>query len=117
MYKTLAIALALLFSSTWLLAQDNMSKSSGAAGTTIEGCLSTASEHYYLTDSSGKKYFLSGYANKLKDHIGHQVKITGTSGVKTTDTTVQGAESTAKETLVFRVKSIQHVGDSCKTGM
>lgn len=114
MRKTLGLLL-LLLSATWLFAQDNMGKSSGAAGTTIEGCLSSASEHYYLTDSTGKKYFLSGYANKLKDHVGHQVKVTGAFGVKTTDTTVSGAESSAKEMPVFKVKSIQHVADSCKT--
>ena len=114
MRKTL-ILLLVLVSASWLLAQDNMGKSSGSAGTTIEGCVSTASEHYYLTDSTGKKYFLSGYANKLKDHVGHDVKVTGVLGVKTTDTTQQGAESTAKEMPVLKVKSIQHVADSCKT--
>jgi hypothetical protein len=113
MYKTLTITLALLFSATWLLAQDNMGKSSGT--TTIEGCLSTASEHYYLTDMSGKKYFLSGEANKLKDHVGHDIKVTGMMGVKTTDTTQEGVESTAKEMPVFKVKSVQHVAPTCKT--
>jgi hypothetical protein len=106
--RKITLLLLLVLSASWLLAQDNMGKSSGAAGTTIEGCLSTASEHYYLTDSGGKKYFLSGYANKLKDHVGHQVKITGMLGTK-------GQESTAKEMPVFKVKSIEHVADSCKT--
>jgi hypothetical protein len=113
--RKITLLLLLVLSASWLLAQDNMGKSSGAAGTTIEGCLSTASQHYYLTDSSGQKYFLSGYANKLKDHVGHQVKITGMLGEKTADTTVEGAASSAKTMTVFKVKSIQHVADSCKT--
>jgi len=113
--RRILLVLMMLLSATWLLAQDNMGKSSGASGTTIEGCVSTSSDHYYLTDSSGKKYFLSGEANKLKNHVGHDVKITGVMGVKTTDTTQQGAESTAKEMPVLKVKSIQHVADSCKT--
>ncbi len=112
--RKILVLLVLVLSASWLLEQDTMGKSSGAAGTTIQGCLSTASAHYYLTDSSGKRYFLSGYANKLKDHVGHTVNITGTLGVKTTDTTAQGSESTAKEMPVFKVKSIQHVADTCK---
>jgi hypothetical protein len=114
MRKTL-LTLVLLLSAAWLLAQDTMGKSSGAAGeTTITGCLSTTGTYFNLTDSSGKVYRLNGYANKLKDHVGHQVAITGMPGVKTVGTTTQGAASTAKEIPVFKVKSIQHVADSCK---
>lgn len=117
MRRTLAI-LMLLLSASWLLAQDNMGKSSDAAGTTIEGCLSSSSGHYYLTDNSGKKYFLSGEANKLKSHVGHEIKVTGMMGVKTSDTTQEGLESSAKEMPVFKVKSVQHVAETCtKTGM
>ena len=113
MRKTV-LTLMLLLSGAWLLAQDNMSKSSGTSGTTtIEGCLQTTGSYYNLTDSSGKVYHLSGEANKLKDHVGHQVQITGMPGVKTVDTTVQGAESTAKELSVFKVKSVKHVADTC----
>jgi hypothetical protein len=112
--RKILVLLVLVLSASWLLAQDTMSKPSGGAGTTIQGCLSTASEHYYLTDSSGKRYFLSGYANKLKDHVGHTVNITGMLGEKTTDTTQQGVGSTATQMQVFKVKSIQHVADSCK---
>jgi len=114
MRKTV-LTLLLLFCATWLLAQDNMGKSSGAAGeTTIQGCLSKDG-YYFLTDSNGKKYHLVGYNGKqIAEHVGHTVAITGTPTVKTTDTTIQGAESTAKETPAFRVKSVKHVADSCK---
>ena len=115
--RKIALLVVLVLSAAWLLAQDNMGKSSGA-GTTIEGCLSSSSGHYYLTDSSGKKYFLSGEANKLKAHVGHEIKITGMMGVKTSDTTQEGLESSAKEMPVLKVKSVQHVAETCtKTGM
>ena len=112
MYKTLMLALALLVPAAWLQAQDTMSKSSP---TTIEGCLSNHNGQYWLTDSTGKVYQLSSNAQKLSSHVGHTVQITGMPGVKTTDTTVQGSESTAKEIPVFKVKSVQHVADSCKS--
>jgi len=113
MRKTVVL-LVLVLSATWLLAQDNMGKAADSEST-IQGCLSNAGGHYYLTDSSGTKYFLSGYANKLKDHIGHEVAITGMDSVKTTSTTQQGAASTAHQQHVFRVKTIKHVADTCTT--
>jgi hypothetical protein len=111
MYKTLLIALALLLPAAWLQAQDNMGK---AGPTTIQGCLSNSNGQYWLTDSSGVKHQLSSHANVLKNHVGHEVAITGMEAVKTTDTTVQGTGSTAKEIPVFRVQSVKHVADTCK---
>jgi hypothetical protein len=111
MRKTL-ILLLMLVSAVCLLAQDNMGKSSGTT-TTIQGCLSKDG-YYFLTDSSGKKYHLVGYNGKeINHHVGHTVEITGMPTIKTTDTTVQGAESTAKETPVFKVKSVKHISDTC----
>jgi hypothetical protein len=69
--------------------------------------------NYTLTDSNGKVYQLSDEANKLTKHVGHEVKITGTPGVRTRDTTQQGTESTVKEIPVIRVKSVTHVADKC----
>jgi hypothetical protein len=110
MRKT-AFLLVLLLCASWLPA-----KSSGASSTTVEGCLTSSSDHYfyYLTDSDGRRYHLSGSASSLKKHVGQQVKLTGTLSVRTIDTTQQGLESTAKEIAYLKVKSIQQVGDSCK---
>ncbi len=112
MHKTLF--LLVLLSAGCLLAQDNMGKAADTQST-IQGCLSSASSRYYLTDSSGTKYELSGYANKLKNHVGHEVAITGMDSVKTTSTTQQGAASTAHIRHVFHVKSIKHIADTCTT--
>lgn len=105
------VFLVLLLSAGCLLAQDN----TGKTESTIQGCLSSASSRYYLTDSSGTKYELSGYANKLKNHVGHEVAITGVDSVKTTSTTQQGAASTAHQRHVFRVTAIKHIADTCTT--
>ena len=114
MRKILLVLVVLLFAGC-LLAQDSMSKSADA--TTIQGCLSRNGSYYYLTDSSGKKYHLASYNGKhIEQHVGHEVKITGTMGIKTESTTAStGVGSSAKEIPVFRVKSIEHVADSCTT--
>lgn len=109
--RTTVLTLLLLVSAACLLAQDNPSKSAGA--TTIEGCLKAAGSYYTLTDGTGKVYHLSDPNSKLQGHDGQQVQITGTPRIKTVDTTVQGAESTAKEESVFRVKSVKHIADTC----
>jgi hypothetical protein len=115
MRKTLLV-LFLLLCAVCLLAQDNTGKSSGTAGTTIQGCLSQEGAYYYLTDSSGKKIHLVGYNSKeIAGHVGHTVAIIGMWTIKTTDTTVQGSESTAKESQVFKVKSVKQISDSCKS--
>jgi hypothetical protein len=109
------LTLVLLLSAAWLMAQDNMGKSADTSGaTTIEGCLSNSKGQYWLTDGSGVKHQLSSHANVLKNHIGHEVAITGMEAVKTTDTTIQGGASSAKQVPVFRVQSVKHVADTCK---
>lgn len=112
MRKVLVVTLVVFVSTMWLAAQDQMSKSS-AGPTTIQGCLSYTDGHYRLTDSSGTVYQLSNEANKLTHHVGHEIKVTGMPGVRTVDTTQQGAASTAKEQSVFKVKTVTHVADSC----
>jgi hypothetical protein len=114
MHKTLMLALVLLFSSAWLQAQEG--SSSGTSGlTTVLGCLHVSGGRYSVTDSNGTTHQLTGYANKLKNHVGHEVEITGTPSTRTASTTAQGAASTATQQQVLRVKSIKHVGDVCKT--
>ena len=69
-----------------------------------------------ITDASGKRYHLVGYnAKQIGEHIGHTVEITGMPTVKTTNTTQQGLASSAKESPVFKVQSIKHIADTCKS--
>jgi hypothetical protein len=86
MRKILMLTLVLVIAAC-LQAQD-------ASTVTLQGCLSYGKHHYRLTDSSGAQHQLSGYSNKLKPLIGHEVEITGTEGVHTTGTTVDGQTST-----------------------
>lgn len=45
----------------------------------IEGCLSGSSGNWTLTDQSGKTWQLAGDTSKLSDHVGHQIRVTGSS--------------------------------------
>jgi hypothetical protein len=105
--KVLMITLVLMVSAVWLQAQD--------APTTIQGCLQFKG-HYFLTDSSGTVYQLSGAAQKLQAHVGHTIEVTGKPGTRTVGTTIQGGASSAKEQQVFKVSSVKHVADTCKAG-
>lgn len=105
MRKVLTLAL-LVLGAICMQAQDSGSK-------TIQGCLQYTKHHYFLTDSSGTQHQLSGYANKLKDHVGHEVEITGTEGVHTTGTTTDGMASSAHQAPVLKVESIKHIAETC----
>jgi hypothetical protein len=118
MHKRLLLPVLLLLFCTWLPAQQGemgqaTGKTSGA--TTIEGCLSNAAGQYFLTDSSGTKHQLSGYANKLKAQVGHEVEITGKPSTKTVSDTAYGAASSAEVIPVFEVKNVKQIADACKS--
>jgi len=106
---------------------DSMSNSgqtsrTGAGGNmTVEGCLSGSNGNFTLTDKNGMAYQLAGDTAKLTEHVGHEVKVTGTTGSAgagasgSTETSPSGAGSAgAGQTL--QVTSVKHVSKSCKSG-
>jgi hypothetical protein len=110
MRKALMLSLVMMILAVLLQAQD------ANKTTTIQGCLKYAKRHYVLTDSSGTEHLLTGYTNKLKPHVGHEIEVTGAEGVHTTSTTVDGASSTVHQAPDFKVSSVKHVDDTCKAG-
>ena len=111
MRKGLVLALVLLTSAAWLQAQDG---GKGSSLETIEGCLQTSEGQYTLIDDTNTIHHLAGGASKLKPHVGHEVEITGKPGVRTFDTTPPGGASSTVEQVVFEVKSVKHIADTCK---
>lgn len=109
MHKILMVTLMLVVLAACLQAQD-------ASKMTLQGCLSYRNHHYRLTESSGAQHQLSGYSNKLKPLNGHEVEITGTEGVHTTSTTVDGHASTAHQVPDFKVSTVKSLADTCKAG-
>src|SRR5262249_37852319 len=47
------------------------------SNSSIEGCLAGSAGNFTLTDTAGKTWQLAGDTSKLSDHVGHQVRITG----------------------------------------
>ena len=116
MRKTL-FTLFLLLSVGWMLAQQTPREkaNSSANETTIQGCLSNSAGSYTLTDKSGKTYWLEGDTAKLSDHVGHEVRVTGTASTAASGS--QGATSTAgtEAKRKINVTKMEHVSTTCST--
>lgn len=106
MSKILMLTLVVISFALCSLAQD-------AGMTTVQGCLQYTKHHYVLTDSSGKEHQLSGYANKLKAEVGHEVAVTGTEGVHSESSTMEGGASSPHQVPVLKVSRVKHVADTC----
>ena len=90
--RHLLLLSVLLLSASWAAAQNYPSQTSpsqtsssqtapstAGAQTTIQGCLSGSNGNYTLTDKKGKTYQLTGDASKLNEHVGHEIRVTGTA--------------------------------------
>src|ERR1700757_2484236 len=110
----------MLLGLTWAIAQDQSGAASRRAGQsagsqmTVEGCLSGSNGNFTITDKNGTSYQLTGDTAKLSEHVGHEVKITGTpsSGAAGGENASAGAGSS--QTL--QVSSVKHVSKTCKSG-
>src|SRR5438270_13092155 len=137
MRHVLMLVSILLLGLTWALAQDatqgSTSPSSGtdpmnsgqnsqtSAGgeTSVTGCLSGSNGSYTLTDKHGMSYQLTGDTAKLADHVGHEVKITGTSSSEASSAgassgTSSAAGSTAAQ-KTLQVSSVKHISKTCQS--
>jgi len=91
------------------------SPSSGGE-TTVEGCLSGSSGNYTLTDKSGMSYQLTGDTAKLSEHVGHEIKVTGTtsSGSTAPSGSSSGtAEQSNSSQQSLQVSSVKHISKTC----
>jgi len=120
--KVVRLTLVLLISAVWLQAQSanpssNAGQTSGKTSnlTTLTGCLQISDGHYILTEDNGTPNQLSGAASKLGHQTGHRIEVTGKPGIKTIDSTSVGAGSSVIEQVVFEVKSVKQVADTCKS--
>jgi hypothetical protein len=138
MRQVLLCVSVLLLGLTWSMAQSSgssetsptgsgstQSTQSGASGqmghgghTTVEGCLSGSNGNYTLTDKKGNTYQLTGDNAKLSEHVGHEVKVTGTEGAAgASGSSASGgtmAGSGSQQSL--EVTSVKHISKSCQAG-
>jgi Protein of unknown function (DUF5818) len=84
-------------------------KAAEAGGTTVEGCIGGSAGNYTLTDSSGKAYQLAGDTSKLGDHVGHDVKVTGTVA----SAAAGAAAAAGGATPTLTVKKVKMVSSTC----
>ena len=133
--------LALLFSvillgASWVAAQDNSTSqdqanspaasqtASSTAGseTTVQGCLSGSDGNFTLTDKSGNNYTLTGDTAKLTEHVGHEVKVTGTTSSASTSPSGGGSatgttgQATAGSATTIEINSVKHISKTCQSG-
>ena len=130
MRHLLLLISVLLLGACWAVAQDTTNPTSpsqtsptsssqtgattASGATAVEGCLSGASGSYTLTDKNGVAYQLTGDTAKLSEHVGHEVKITGTSSSASPggDGTAAGTANGNSQTL--EVSSVKHISKTCK---
>src|SRR6266567_1928474 len=132
MKRLLSLLSVLLLGACWAAAQDSsqtnpdsqpMGQSTAApAGgeTTVQGCLSGSNGSFTLTDKNGNSYQLTGDDAKLSEHVGHEVKITGTSSSASASAsgggTASGAAGGAAASQTLQVSSVKHVSKTCQSG-
>jgi hypothetical protein len=118
MRRGLLVLSVLLLASLWAAAQSSEQGSRTSAGgqTTVEGCLSGSNGNYMLTDQNGTMYQLTGDTAKLSEHVGHEIKVSGTSSSASDSSTgtATGASGSAQQTI--QVTSVKHIAKTCKSG-
>jgi Protein of unknown function (DUF5818) len=120
MPKTFMLALAILLSTAWLAAQSQYPQTgSGQTGTpgqtTIQGCLQESNGNYTLTSDSGMTYQLQGASSTLSKHVGHEVRITGSTASAGTSSSATSAtaDTSGKSQETLTVDSLKHISKTC----
>ncbi|MGA8540861.1 MAG: hypothetical protein WB566_15265 [Terriglobales bacterium] len=84
----------------------------------VQGCLSGSDGNYTLMAKNGTHYKLTGDTAKLAEHIGHEMKITGTvSSASTSPNNDSSAGTTASSGGEIQVTSFKHISKTCQSGM
>ncbi len=137
MRRLVLLLSVLLLGASWAVAQDttsptnsNSSASSGqtssataSGATTVQGCLSGSSGNFTLTDKTGNTYQLTGDTAKLSEHVGHEVKVTGTTSSASASTggtaaggTAAGTAGASGNSQTLEVSSTKHISKTCQSG-
>jgi hypothetical protein len=88
----------------------------GTGTATVQGCLSGSDGNYTLTDDNGTAYQLTGNTAKLSEHVGHEIKVMGTTAAAlasgSSDSGSTMGNNSSSQTL--QVSSFKHVSKTCK---
>lgn len=91
-----------------------------AGRTSVEGCLQNSNGNYMLTTSSGASYQLEGETTMLSKHVGHEVRITGTTSEagNSAGNSASNMGGGASATPMLKVEKVKHISEHCSsTGM
>lgn len=135
MRHLLLLLSVLLLSISWAAAQSDQTGSSqgqtssgqasqeksGNTGsqTMVQGCLSGSDGNYTLTDKNGTTYQLTGDTAKLSEHVGHEIKVSGTATTGTTSSGGSSAgmgQSSGSSQRAIEVSSVKHMAKTCQSG-
>jgi ABC-type phosphate transport system substrate-binding protein len=129
MRRLVLLLSVLLLGACWAVAQDSTSKpssassgqtrtASGSGTTTVQGCLSGSSGNFSLTDKNGNTYQLTGDTAKLSEHVGHEVKVTGTTSSASASEggTATGTAGANGNSQTLEVSSMKHISKTCQSG-
>ena len=101
-------------SSTSPSAQQPDTSQTATGRDTLEGCVGRSSDVFTLTDASGKTHRLTGDTSKVADHVGHQVRITGSESPGAPGAATSGATSgVAGGANKFFVDTVTMIASSC----
>jgi hypothetical protein len=107
----------LLLGTSWAVAQSYPSKGETgktASQETVTGCLSSSGGTYTLAAKNGKTYELAGDTSKLSEHVGHEIKVTGTPSSAAASSSGAMGKSSGEQTL--EVSSFKHISKTCESG-
>ncbi len=108
----------LLLGTSWAAAQSYPSQetSVNAGGQqTVQGCLSSNGGTYTLVGKDGKSFQLTGDTAKLSEHVGHEIKVTGTvsSASESGSASTSPSSTTGSAQPTIDVSSVKHVSKTC----
>jgi len=108
----------LLLGTSWAAAQSYPSHetSANAGGQqTVQGCLSSNGGTYTLVAKDGKSFQLTGDTAKLSEHVGHEIKVTGTvsSASESGSASTSPSSTTGSAQPTIDVSSVKHVSKTC----
>ncbi len=95
--------------------QDQSSMQSGKEAT-LTGCVSPspdANGNYTLSNSKHKKGVAIGPADKVKDHAGHEVALTGKWSAAPGAEGATAAAGKEKGSRMFEVDNVKHISPTC----
>lgn len=123
--KHVLLLSVLLLGVAWAVAQDSTTRtqsqessqtsSQNTAGSkaSVTGCLSGSDGKYTLTDKQGTTYNLEGDSSTLAEHVGHEIKVTGTTSA---GSAASGASSGMGNSQTIEVTAVKHISKTCQSG-